>query len=112
MLANFINWKTLIALLLSGGVGLSFLFPASAAIVSAFAQTKLGRYVIVGGAIALAVLVAVGWVETNAVTKERQRVEDLNRRVIDRANEAAIPVEQCYNKGGEWIQERGVCKLP
>lgn len=115
ILAFLGNWKTWIGLLLASSFLLRFV-PVIAPIFTALMATKLGRYVFYGVIIAAGALLLISFLEARAYERGYQdhkiQTNEQNQNAIKKANEAAIPVEQCYEKNGTWIQERGVCKLP
>jgi hypothetical protein len=116
MIAFLANWKTWLALLIGVGPFALKLLPITAPVFVAFMQSKTFRSLMIGALIAGSALLIVSALEARAYNRGAaeavRRINEQDRRAVERANEAAIPVEQCHDRGGEWVQERGVCKLP
>ena len=116
MIAFLTSWMTWLAVARASGPLLIKFLPVTAPIFAVVIQSKAGRTVIYGLLIAAVALLVVSALESRAYNRgaadTQQKVNDQNRRAVERANEASISVEDCYDRGGDWIQERGVCTLP
>jgi hypothetical protein len=116
MIAFLSSWKTWLAVIVGAGPFALKSLPITAPVFVVFLQSKTFRSIMFGALIAAGALLIVSALEARAynrgIAEAERRVIEQNERAVERANEAAIPVEQCYDRGGEWVQERGVCKLP
>lgn len=116
MIAMLGSWKVWLALVLSfGTIGVRFI-PIVGPIAIAFMHTKIGRSILLALALIVVGLLYTARIETRAYERGRsdaiEQVNEQNEKAESKADAAAMSVSDCYERGGDWNQERGRCVLP
>lgn len=107
------DWKLWIALLVTIGPLVLRFVPYTAPFVAALLQTRFGRTLALVLLVIAALLFGASWFESRGydrgVQKTQERIEQQDKRALDRADEAARKVQECYDQGRLWDQTTGRC---